>query len=194
MPPGCRRNGPRSWKGCPRAICAPTLRKRSTRISRWRSSWRRGRWRWRSSTNAGSISLTLLTKDRPALFASVAGAISSFGLNILKAEAFSNTAGMVLDTFTFADPHRTLELNPPEVDRLRGVVRKVVEGKQDADKLLRGRPKPLLVFADEVRPRVSFKDDASDGARWSRSSPRTGPACCTIWPTRSRRPAATSRW
>ena len=112
----------------------------------------------------GFYKLTLLTQDRPALFASVAGAISSFGLNILKAEAFSNATGMVLDSFTFADPHRTLELNPPEVDRLRGVVRKVVEGKQDADKLLRGRPKPFLSSRMKLRPRVSFKDDASDGA------------------------------
>jgi len=112
----------------------------------------------------GFYKLTLLTRDRPALFASVAGAISSFGLNILKAEAFSNSSGMVLDTFTFADPHRTLELNPPEVDRLRGVVRKVVEGKQEADKLLRGRPKPFLSSRMKLRPRVSFKDDASDGA------------------------------
>jgi [protein-PII] uridylyltransferase len=112
----------------------------------------------------GFYKLTLLTKDRPALFASVAGAISSFGLNILKAEAFSNASGMVVDTFTFADPHRTLDLNPPEVDRLRGVVRKVVEGKQDADKLLKGRPKPFLSSRVKIRPRVSFKDDASDGA------------------------------
>jgi len=112
----------------------------------------------------GFYKLTLLTKDRPALFASVAGAISSFGLNILKAEAFSNATGMVVDTFTFADPHRTLDLNPPEVDRLRGVVRKVVEGKQDADKLLKGRPKPFLSSRVKIRPRVSFKDDASDGA------------------------------
>ena len=112
----------------------------------------------------GFYKLTLLTNDRPALFASVAGAISSFGLNILKAEAFSNASGMVVDTFTFADPHRTLDLNPPEVDRLRGVVRKVVEGKQDADKLLRGRPKPFLSSRLKIRPRVSFKDDASDAA------------------------------
>ena len=112
----------------------------------------------------GFYKLTLLTQDKPALFASVAGAISSFGLNILKAEAFSNSAGMVVDTFTFADPHRTLDLNPPEVDRLRGVVRKVVEGKQEADKLLRGRPKPFLSSRTKIRPRVSFKDDASDAA------------------------------
>jgi len=72
----------------------------------------------------GFYQLTLLTHDRPALFASVAGAISSFGLNILKAEAFSNAQGIIVDTFTFSDPHRTLELNPTEVDRLRGIVRR----------------------------------------------------------------------
>jgi [protein-PII] uridylyltransferase len=108
--------------------------------------------------------LTLLTRDRPALFAPVAGAISSFGLNILKAEAFSNADGVVVDTFMFSDPHRTLELNPPEVDRLRGIVRKVVEGKQDATKLLRGRPKPLLPSRTRLKPRVAFNNEASETA------------------------------
>lgn len=108
--------------------------------------------------------LTLLTRDRPALFAPVAGAISSFGLNILKAEAFSNAHGLAIETFTFSDPHRTLELNPPEVDRLRGIVRKVVEGKQDATKLLRGRPKPLLPSKKRLKPRISFNNEASETA------------------------------
>ena len=112
----------------------------------------------------GTYRLTLLTRDRPALFAPVAGAISSFGLNILKAEAFSNAQGVVVDTFTFSDPHRTLELNPPEVDRLRGIVRKVVEGKQDALKLLRGRPKPLLPTKTRLKPRVAFNNEASETA------------------------------
>lgn len=108
--------------------------------------------------------LTLLTKDRPGLFTAVAGAISSFGLDIVKAEAFSNVSGIVLDTFTFADPHRTLELNPSEVDRLRGVVRSVVEGRQDVNALLRGRPKPLLSPRAKVAPRVTFRDDAAEVA------------------------------
>jgi [protein-PII] uridylyltransferase len=108
--------------------------------------------------------LTLLTHDRPALFASVAGAISSFGLNILKVEAFTNAAAVVVDTFTFSDPHRTLELNPTEVERLRGVVRRVLEGKQEAEKLLRGRPKPLLPSKARLKPRVAVKNDVSEVA------------------------------
>jgi [protein-PII] uridylyltransferase len=112
----------------------------------------------------GVYCLTLLTKDRPGLFTAVAGAISSFGLDIVKAEAFSNAAGVVLDTFTFGDPHRTLELNPSEVDRLRGVVRTVVEGRQDVHALLRGRPKPLLSPRARIAPRVTFSDDAAEVA------------------------------
>jgi [protein-PII] uridylyltransferase len=108
--------------------------------------------------------LALLTHDHPGLFASVAGAISSFGLNILKVEAFTNDAGIVVDTFTFSDPHRTLELNPSEVERLRGVVRRVLEGKQEAEKLLRGRPKPLLPGKARLKPRVALKNDVSDAA------------------------------
>ncbi len=109
--------------------------------------------------------LRLLAKDRPALFASVAGAISSFGLSILKAEAFSNAHGIVVDTFTFSDPHRSLELNPPEVDRLRGIVRKVVEGKLEVAQLLKGRPKPLFPSRGaRLEPRVRVDDSASDSA------------------------------
>lgn len=112
----------------------------------------------------GVHKLTLLTQDKPGLFAGVSAAISSFGLNIVKVEAFANASGVVVDTFTFSDPHRTLELNPTEVDRLRGVVRKVVEGKLDADKLLRGRPKPLLPGKARVAPRIAFNNDASQSA------------------------------
>jgi len=64
-----------------------------------------------------------------------------------------------VDTFAFADPHNTLELNPSEVERLRGLVRKVVEGTEDVEKLLRGRPKPLLSSRMKFPASVVFKDD-----------------------------------
>jgi [protein-PII] uridylyltransferase len=106
--------------------------------------------------------LTLVAGDRPGLFASVAGTLSSFGMNILKAEAFSNRRGMVLDTFTFADPIRTLDLNPTEVDRLRATAERVIAGKTDVAELLRSRPKPTLPSRKARIPAtVSFDSDAS---------------------------------
>jgi len=113
----------------------------------------------------GVYRLTVLAQDRAGLFASVVGAIASFGLSIVKAEAFSNAHGIVADSFAFADPHRTLELNPSEVDRLRTVLRRVVEGQEDAARLLKGRPKPMAPpRSARLKPRVSLNNSASDSA------------------------------
>ena len=106
--------------------------------------------------------LTFVAGDRPFLFASVAGTLSSFRLNILKAEAFSNKQGTVLDSFVFADPSRNLELNPPEVDRLRSTVERVILGKVDVKELLKARPvqAPPTTKA-RIRTSVSFNGEAS---------------------------------
>lgn len=110
--------------------------------------------------------LTLITMaDRPGLFASVAGTLSSFGMNILKAEAFANRRGLLLDTFTFADPLRTLELNPTETDRLRVMAERVIAGKLEVRELLRTRPKPVLpARSARIHARVSFNNAAGDTA------------------------------
>ena len=106
--------------------------------------------------------LTLVASDRPGLFASAAGTLSSFGMNILKAEAFSNRRGLVLDTFTFADSNRTLDLNPTEVDRLRSTAERVIGGKIDVRELLKSRPKPTLPSRKARIPAsVSFDSEAS---------------------------------
>ncbi len=110
----------------------------------------------------GAYRLTVIARDMPALFASFAGAISSFGLDILKAEAFSNARGTILDTFIFADPQRTLELNPPESERLLDLIRRVALGKTDGQRLLRGRAQ-----ADPKNARAppgSVHSDACDTA------------------------------
>lgn len=113
----------------------------------------------------GAWRLTLAASDRAFLFASAAGALASFGLNILKAEAFSNARGLVLDTFRFADPLRTLELNPSEVDRLRDTVRRVLDGRVNLEALLRARPKPAPPSRKaRIQPNVSFHNEASQGS------------------------------
>ena len=109
--------------------------------------------------------LTLVAADRAGLFAAAAGTLSSFGMNILKAEAFANRRGLVLDTFTFADPIRTLDLNPTEIDRLRSVTEKAVTGKTDVRELLRNRPKPSLPSRKARIPaRVNIDSEASHSA------------------------------
>jgi [protein-PII] uridylyltransferase len=110
----------------------------------------------------GAYCITIVARDKPALFASFAGAISSFGLDILKAEAFSNSSGAILDTFVVADPRRMLQLNPSETDRLRDLLQRIALGKTDAQKLMRGRgPKEA---GKRSEPRVEFDSDACPSA------------------------------
>jgi [protein-PII] uridylyltransferase len=110
----------------------------------------------------GVYVLTLVAQDRPGLFSLIAGTLSSFGMNILKAEAFANRRCTILDTFTFADPMRTLELNPPEADRLKLTLERVLAGKTDLQQLLRNRPKATLPSKSaRFAPTVSIDPDAS---------------------------------
>jgi [protein-PII] uridylyltransferase len=113
----------------------------------------------------GFYRLTLVARDRPTLLAAIAGALAGFGMNILKAEGFANRHGAILDTFVFEDPHRTLELNPTEADRLRLTLERVTLGRLDVKELLRSRPAPALpTKRARVPPAVSFDSEASESA------------------------------
>ena len=113
----------------------------------------------------GGYRLTVVARDKPFLFASFAGAISSFGLDITKAEAFSNASGVLLDTFVFADPKRVLR-NPGEAERLSDLVQRLALGKADGHRLMKSsgpsdaaRKKaalPLIQFDSEACPRATL--------------------------------------
>jgi len=83
--------------------------------------------------------MTLVTTDRPFLFGKVAGALAAWGMNIVKATAFSNQAGRVVDTFYFTDRFRTLELNLSEWERFKRGVSDVLTGEADLDRMLKSR-------------------------------------------------------
>jgi [protein-PII] uridylyltransferase len=101
--------------------------------------------------------LTVITPDRPFLFASITGTLAAWGMSIVKADAFANAAGVVLDTFRFVDLYRTLELNPSEADRLKSNLVDVLRGRMELDKLMRGRiqsgtaQKPKVTIPTQLR-------------------------------------------
>jgi [protein-PII] uridylyltransferase len=109
------------------------------------------------------FSLTLLTADRPALFATISGVLAGWGMNINKADAFANAAGVVLDTFHFADLHRTLELNPSEGERFRKSLADVVNGKAPLEPLLKARESASRARTPKitVETRINFDDSSS---------------------------------
>ncbi len=113
----------------------------------------------------GAWVLSIVAEDRPFLFASIAGALSSFGLNILQAEAFTNAEGLIADSFVVVDPNQSLDLNASEQERLRSVIRKVALGQLRVEELLRARPvKSPLGASRRIKPSVSYDNEASPSA------------------------------
>jgi [protein-PII] uridylyltransferase len=107
--------------------------------------------------------LTLVTRDRPALFATMAGALAAWGMNIVKANAFSNQSGVVVDTFHFTDRFRTLELNLPEWERFQRSISSVLAGEADLERMLRERLRSEASGVAKVRiqTRIEFDDRCS---------------------------------
>ena len=107
--------------------------------------------------------LTLITTDRPFLFASVSGALAAWGMNIVKANAFSNAAGMVVDTFYFTDRFRTLEMNLQEWERLKKSIAAVIKGEADVARMLRDRLKSEKADGTKVKisTQIEFDDNCS---------------------------------
>lgn len=108
--------------------------------------------------------LTVVTADRPGLFASLTGVLTAWGMNILKAEAFANQAGSVLDTFRFVDPFRTFQLNPSEMERFQKSLGEVLAGQTSLKTLMSGRLSPRALAAPKVQVPTQIRFDNSGSA------------------------------
>jgi [protein-PII] uridylyltransferase len=109
------------------------------------------------------LELILVTPDRPAIFAKMAGVLAIWGMNIIKANAFCNAAGIIVDTFYFTDRFRTLELNVHEGERLKRDLAQVLAGEIDveravSERLRAERPVPAKV---KIATQIDFDNDAS---------------------------------
>jgi [protein-PII] uridylyltransferase len=111
---------------------------------------------------AGQQELTIVTDDRPGLFRTITGILYGWGMDITKAAAFSNSRGIVVDTFSFKDRFRTLELNPSESKRFKRSVREILAGEARLEPLLESRLKadrqPVKLM---VSTRLRCDDEAS---------------------------------
>jgi [protein-PII] uridylyltransferase len=110
----------------------------------------------------GSSGITLLARDRPLLFADMAGALAAWGMNIVTADAFGNLQGVVVDNFRFTDTFRTLEMNASEHAAFVASIHDAMAGKLSVEKLLSGRRRgrrklPKVV----VEARVDYDDEVS---------------------------------
>jgi [protein-PII] uridylyltransferase len=112
---------------------------------------------------ANSSELTVATPDRPYLFAFITGTLAAWGMNILKADAFANRAGITLDILRFNDVHKTLELNPSEVPRLEQDLVAVLAGQVQVQQVMEGRVRKRARSEVKIKvpTQIMFDDSAS---------------------------------
>ena len=111
---------------------------------------------------SGMSEITVVTRDRPSLFAGIAGALAAWGMNVVTADGYADGLGVVVDSFRFTDTFRTLELNVDERERFVISIREIVSGQASVETMLAGRRRgrkktPRLV----VETKVDFDESAS---------------------------------
>ncbi|AMK10323.1 [protein-PII] uridylyltransferase [Pseudodesulfovibrio indicus] len=111
-----------------------------------------------------TFELTIAAVDQPYLFATLAGAISLHGLNILAADIFTWKDGTVVDVFTVAEPPENLFAEEVWA-RISRSVHYALTGKLDlAARLEERRLSPLTKgrSAPKLRPLVTVDTGSSD--------------------------------
>jgi [protein-PII] uridylyltransferase len=106
--------------------------------------------------------ITLIARDRSRLFATMAGGLAAWGMDIVNADAFSNADGIVVDSFSFMDRFRTLEMNPTEHKRFLKSMKDALTGVESIEVLLSTRTRPKRRTPKvAVETQVTFDHDAS---------------------------------
>ncbi len=103
--------------------------------------------------------LVLIARDRRALFARIAGSLSWYGGDIVSAEAFGNSRGLVLDTFVFADREGRFS---EQRDQFQNFLEEVIEGGRDLESLMAGKLRrephpPLSLVGLEFHPEPELR-------------------------------------
>ena len=88
--------------------------------------------------------LTVVTLDKPFLFANICGVLSYYGMDILRVSAMTSPSGLVVDVFQFADHEGFFRFNPDATGQVEDTLRDVVAGRQDVTALLRRKARSVL--------------------------------------------------
>jgi [protein-PII] uridylyltransferase len=122
---------------------------------------------WRNDPDRACNAVKVCTWDRAGLFRKIAGSLSAAGLNILSAQIFSRTDGVVLDTF-FVNDARTGNLAGPEQrEAFETVIAKALTGEHvDFHALIARqritRPVYQAYTGERIPTRISFDNEASE--------------------------------
>jgi [protein-PII] uridylyltransferase len=122
---------------------------------------------WHNEPDRGYNTVKVCTWDRAGLFTKIAGSFSAMGLNILSAQIFTRTDGIVLDEFFVTDAKTGSLADRAQRDEFEKLLNKVLNSDEIDLKPLIARHKvtrPMYqAYTGEQMPtRIHFDNEASE--------------------------------
>jgi [protein-PII] uridylyltransferase len=122
---------------------------------------------WHNDPDRACNAVKVCTWDRAGLFSKIAGSLSAGGLNILSAQIFTRSDGIVLDTFFVNDARSGGLAGPEQRDPFEQVIHKALTGEEvDFHALIARRknthPAYQAYTGERMATTVRFDNESSD--------------------------------
>jgi [protein-PII] uridylyltransferase len=122
---------------------------------------------WHNDPDKGFNVVKICTWDRAGLFGKIAGSLSAAGLNILSAQIFTRTDGVVLDSFFVTDAKTGNLAGREQRDKFQEVINKALTGEEVDFYALIARqkltkPAYQAYIGEQMPTQIAFDNEASD--------------------------------
>jgi len=123
---------------------------------------------WHNEPDRGYTACKICTWDRAGLFSKISGSFSAVGINILSAQIFTRTDGIVLDTFYVTDARSGGLINREEREAFELLLLKALTEDEDIDfQSLIARQKSIRPLyqsleGERIPIRIHFDNDSSE--------------------------------
>ena len=122
---------------------------------------------WHNEPDRGYTSAKICTWDRTGLFSKIAGTFSAAGINILGAQIFTRTDGIVLDTFYGVDARTGSLVKREERDSFEKLLLQNLSEEEVDFKALIARQKAIRPLyqsleGEQMPTRISFDNETSE--------------------------------
>jgi [protein-PII] uridylyltransferase len=123
--------------------------------------------RWKHHRDRGYSDVRICTWDRAGLFSKIAGTLSAVGLNILSAQIFTRTDGIVLDVFSVTDGRTGSLVEAQQTEKFDQLMRRVLmnEGVDLAmliAKQTRARTLYQAYTGEQIPTQITLDNEASE--------------------------------
>lgn len=121
---------------------------------------------WHNEPDRGYTAVQVCTWDRTGLFSKIAGCLTAAGLNILSAQIFTRTDGIILDTFFVTDAKTGLLAKKEEREEFEALLRRALTTQLDLSALIAKQHTVTATYksleGDQMPTVVEIDNESSD--------------------------------